>query len=678
MLRRALPLGLWLFVVGHLYSAPFAHWTAVNPLLPLGTWLRTVAYGNGVYVAAGSGIVVSTNGTAWTLVDGVAGGSAVVFADGKFVVVGSQNAGVSTNGVDWTVATVPKTDFEWITYGAGLFAAETIYIEPGNVFDPLPHVFHTIMTSPDGLHWKWAWGVWDMERRVSWGKIAYGNGTFVASAGGAEVISHDGILWKIPDQPCCAPGGVIFGNGVFVAQQNGTIVTSLDGLSWTEQYAAAPSGFGFARGIFGAVGDGGAILTSPDGTNWTQHASGSIGSLFAFTGGDQGFVAVGMEAEIVESPDGEHWTSRGTLTSTGLSGVAFDGHTFVALGGNYYNRVWQPDTVVTSNDGRSWQVSSSGRRHYLTDLAWAQGKFVAVGLQFPTDPTNMSNGAILTSTNGLNWTDPPAVPATDLRAVTFGNGQFMAVGSGILTSTDGVEWTPQNVAALGLSGVGPISSVAYGNGLFMITVLTNILTSPDGISWTKRASIDGLGNSSHAISFGAGRFAVVGQRRTNALSAHGAMWTSSDGDVWTVAGEISGPTLGHVSFGNGVFLGFGSSYTLAVHIPGQAWITVPQAPAALLSAFAYGEGTFIGVGGGGAILRSDNFVQGILNGHSRDPGHFEVQMFGELGRDYRLQVSDELRPVTWTDRLSFTASTPLTNFIDSVDGSHRFYRLAAP
>jgi hypothetical protein len=87
---------------------------------------------------------------------------------------------------------------------------------------------------------------------------------------------------------------------------------------------------------------------------------------------------------------------------------------------------------------------------------------------------------------------------------------------------------------------------------------------------------------------------------------------------------------------------------------------------------------FIGVGGRGAILQSDNFLQGILNGYSREPGKFEVQMIVELGRHYRLQSADELRPVTWTDRLSFMASTPLTNFIDAVNGSHRFYRLVAP
>ncbi|MDT7910160.1 MAG: hypothetical protein RQ912_09555, partial [Thermus sp.] len=88
----------------------------------------------------------------------------------------------------------------------------------------------------------------------------------------------------------------------------------------------------------------------------------------------------------------------------------------------------------------------------LNGVTYGNGLFVAVG----------SRGTILTSRDGVNWTEQTSGTGNRLNGVTYGNGLFVAVGrhGTILTSRDGVNWTEQTSKA-GLNGV------TYGNGLFV-------------------------------------------------------------------------------------------------------------------------------------------------------------------------------------------------------------------
>jgi len=71
-----------------------------------------------------------------------------------------------------------------------------------------------------------------------------------------------------------------------------------------------------------------------------------------------------------------------------------------------------------------------------------------------------------------------------LRSVAFGAGQFVAVGEGgaIVTSPDGVNWT-QLWCVTYASG----TFIAAGGGLFEPGL---ILSATDGLNWTRR--LDGL------------------------------------------------------------------------------------------------------------------------------------------------------------------------------------------
>jgi len=86
----------------------------------------------------------------------------------------------------------------------------------------------------------------------------------------------------------------------------------------------------------------------------------------------------------------------------------------------------------------------------------------------PGFTTYLKDGTILTSTNGVNWVLRPSGATNGLRAIAYGNGQFVAVGDTgtapadsptILTSADGVEWVERQS---GVSGWSSLSGVAYG------------------------------------------------------------------------------------------------------------------------------------------------------------------------------------------------------------------------
>ena len=111
---------------------------------------------------------------------------------------------------------------------------------------------------------------------------------------------------------------------------------------------------------------------------------------------------------------------------------------------------------------------------YLSGVTYGNGRFVAVGRAEENTVTKgdvLSSPIILTSADGVNWVSPMvgAHPYTGLNAVTYGNGQFVAVGQRyavdvygpgtIQTSTDGVNWI-QRPGEYG----GDLRGIAFGQG----------------------------------------------------------------------------------------------------------------------------------------------------------------------------------------------------------------------
>jgi len=299
------------------------------PLNPDDAVTLDVAYGNGVFVAAGTKIdpsifrtpIVyrSEDGTNWSEISvDTTAFDGLIFANGLFVgVCRYDNILTSPDGITWTVRYTERdgTGFSRIAYGNGRFV--TLGSEVGKTA--------TSYTSENGITWqKHFFPCRNPDTEMM--DIAFGNGVFVAVGSYGQIfVSSDGVNWTQPDSGLSESlDNVVFANGIFIAKAfyfYGRWLTSNDGMHWTihtENLPGTnirPDWLAVAHGIFftsGSPSGGGSAVeaVSLDGTNWDP---------INFPGVQVGSVAYGKRTFVVITPYGEIYqsvpdTSPATLT----------------------------------------------------------------------------------------------------------------------------------------------------------------------------------------------------------------------------------------------------------------------------------------------------------------------------------------------------------------------------
>lgn len=89
-------------------------------------------------------------------------------------------------------------------------------------------------------------------------------------------------------------------------------------------------------------------------------------------------------------------------------------------------------------------------------------------------------GTVITSANGTSWSSQQAGVQSDLRAVAYGNGKFLAVGPKSVVSDDGLTWRPVTIPT-----EGSLTSVIYAAGRFTAADdRGKAFDSADGATWT--------------------------------------------------------------------------------------------------------------------------------------------------------------------------------------------------
>ncbi len=270
----------------------------------------------------------------------------------------------------------------------------------------------------------------------------------------------------------------------------------------------------------------------------------------------------------------DNWQPSNSGTPVDLKGITYDNGSFV-VAGDY-------GVILTSPDGVTWTERVSGTYDFLYEITYGNGAFVVVG----------ADGIILTSPDGVTWTERVSGTYEDLLGLTYGNGIFLTTGDygTILTSPDGVTWTER------VSGVDDdFDGVTYNIGTF-VTVGADgaILTSPDGVTWTERVS--GTTNYLREVTYGNGAFVAVG--------SGGVILTSPDGVTWTE--RVSGTTNGvlEVICDRGIFLAAGSDGTILTSPDSVTWTERISGLTNNLREAAYGNGAFVVVGDEATIIRT--------------------------------------------------------------------------
>ncbi|MCX6929313.1 MAG: hypothetical protein NT154_39745 [Verrucomicrobia bacterium] len=301
----------------------------------------------------------------------------------------------------------------------------------------------------------------------------------------------------------------------------------------------------------------------------------------------------------------------------------------------------------------------------LRAVAYGNGRFVAVGL----------DGVILSSAEGLNWVRAQYGPGIRLDDVAYGNGQFIVVGYDflwprgvILSSPDGVTWVERQ-AGYRYGG----QRVTYGNGRF-VTAKPWVLTSTNGADWAESTAVVDI----QALAFCNGQFVATGPSDTN---GPGTFWASTDGVSWTghpmgVDYGIFGLAFGssqYVAVGNDEVVIANNGYYLSRLLTspdGVSWVQRHSGDRYALSGVAFAADRFVAVGwtnddGAGVVVTSPDGINwnaqqpglnGPLLGVAYGNGHFvAVGHHGTVLRSGTI-ITLELRPKPGTGLLSLWLS----------------------
>ena len=301
------------------------------------------------FIAVGSGVLTSSDGTEWDRVVWTDGGTlnltSAASGNGRLVVAGLEGSiGVSDEGGGWAVIERDPGAFFGafdVAFGAGRF------VTVGEAFNPDFGLGAVIRTSRDGVEWS------AVESGLpGLAAVTYGKDMFVAAGAGFVATSADGISWA--PSPFDAPRqlfAIAYGDDRFVITGgHGSVFTSSDGFEWTSRESGV-SGVTFLRGV--------------------AHG----GGVFVAVGDEYDAGAKGSVSTIITSPDGTGWTVRHSGASQSLSDVAYGDGTFVVIGqnettdenGNLRSAV---PIALTSRDGTDWETVEIAEDLWLAGVTY--------------------------------------------------------------------------------------------------------------------------------------------------------------------------------------------------------------------------------------------------------------------------------------------------------------------
>lgn len=336
------------------------------------------------------------------------------------------------------------------------------------------------------------------------------------------------------------------------------------------------------------------------------------------------------------------WIPRVSGTDKGLQAFASNGSKMLAAG--------MSGTILSSLDGINWTQENSGTTYNFYGATYANGLFVLVGAEYPGGPS-----VIVTSPDGVTWTERNLDFWTlGLNNVAYGNGVFVTVGNHdvIYTSTDGISWSfASNTAFTGEH----LNDVKFLNNKFVAVGHNGrVIHSNDGVNWAT-SNTDGL-SQLHGIAYGNGKYVASGQSD----GAEGVLLMSNDLTNWTGINPAASSIIKRIAFDDNKFVGASGSGVL-ISTDGVNW--------ELTSNVSVGEvgwdgSKFIAMGVNGTILTSSSAIPN-----------------GLVGAAYTadLSVNDGIAPYAWSvsigalpPGLSLNSSTGVISGTPTAYGNYAF------
>ncbi len=299
---------------------------------------------------------------------------------------------------------------------------------------------------------------------------------------------------------------------------------------------------------------------------WTQQSNTAAGDFNAVAAGGGTIVAVAPNYSTYQgswacSTTGSAWTAGQFLMNEHLAGIAHDGTRFMAVGQGHDGVQWV-GLIKNSTDGATW-----------TEQNFAGAPLLAVASSGVVSVAVGEAGTIRRSTNGQTWSAAASGTSADLTSVAWGNGMFVAVGVAqgfpnysngnviILTSPDGLTWTDRTAGAAYLSNWKDFLKVGYGGGRFFASGwYAYIGTSADnGMTWmqaipsTTRYDIK-------AFAYGNGVQLATGINRDNADAASNLI--TADGVNWVPLNSLSQNAQAGAAFFQNTFITVGSNHSI--------------------------------------------------------------------------------------------------------------------
>jgi hypothetical protein len=265
---------------------------------------------------------------------------------------------------------------------------------------------------------------------------------------------------------------------------------------------------------FVAIGPG-IVGTSLDGYSWSIEDLTTESPVSGLAWGGDGYLAVGDDGFMMSSADGSVWTQLGEKAfdlsgSWEINELATNGSTIVGVG--------EGGIIVTGRHGTDWVRRYSPAESELDAVIWNGSAFWAAG-----------DSGVFRSIDGVHWTQVLLDYDLDLFDIDWNGSLFVAVGRAgrkvILTSHDGQEWSYHSFDFEGhLWTVGWTGSrfVAAGDG-------TQYFTSPDGSTWQPHVLEEGV--TLEDMAWNSDRLVAVGGRS----ELGGLVLSTVDGVSWEEA-----------------------------------------------------------------------------------------------------------------------------------------------